>query len=130
MAKRWIDGEVFDGPDGDVQDIEDVLYGENQNILLCDSPEEFSAASEEFIEAQLLEQLRYHEGFKALLAKADREAQYAINNRANFKRKSSADDVKKEKLDTEMEHAVSRRDWIRQTVENATSVQKPTLRKK
>lgn len=110
-------------------ELEDTLYGENQDKLECVSVDEYNVAAQEFAEADLIAQLRFNDGFVALLSRAEREADLAISNRASFICKSSKDKEKQERLDSEMEHAVSRRDWIRQTVENAASVQKPVLKK-
>lgn len=127
MSKVFVDGFVYEAPEQAGQDIEDVVYGEDSNTVLADSTEEFQALSEEYVEAELLNQLPYNEGFQALLSKADREAQTASDIERSYD-KLDEEKIKKLRLDRIKATAIA--NWIRQTVENAASVQKPVLRQK
>lgn len=116
------DGIVF-------EELEDKLLGEDETNLVADTVEEFNVLSAEWMEGQRIGSLLYMEGYQALLAKATRDAANAILEHASFRCKSDRDREKKQRLEYDMNCAIDRRDWIKQVVENAASVQKPVLRK-
>lgn len=125
MAKIFVDGSVFDAPGTIGDDIEDVVYGEDQNTVIADSTEEFQALSEEYLDARSLDRLKYNEDFQLLLSKSRQVAQQAADNERYY---DKLDEEKIKKLRLDRIKAQYAFDWIKQTVENAASVQKPVLR--
>jgi hypothetical protein len=118
MEKIVYNGEVFDG-------LEDLSYSDDAPDSSPASSETSEADYDEYLEARDVGILLSLPGFHILLKWANLEAESAIKAQSEFISMSSKDDEKKEKLDTDRKLKVYCRNWLRQTVENASEVPKP-----
>ena len=110
----------------DSRDVEDAVYGEAPETVVYDTSEEFNNAHQEFERARAISSFSHTEGWKVAQTVLDEEARnamIALNN------DDGLDHFKHAKLVQDKNNKKYAADRFRQMVENATSVQKPILRK-